>query len=95
MSVSWYSRSRDPRAGARMDDAKGDMNVMMERSTTRSHFRNGVKLSGISGSVWLSHPMMPFERSVIGRIGGGSFSRVLRLDNLLIMLWDLLLVVDL
>ena len=74
LSVTSYSLAMELMAGARMDEANGVMKVMRERRPTMSHLRELVKLSGISGSCWLSQPTTPLSRSITGRTGGGRLS---------------------
>jgi hypothetical protein len=57
-------------AGANIDEASGEMNVILARSEIRNHFRFSAKLSGISGSSCDSHPTIPLSRSDSGRRAG-------------------------
>jgi hypothetical protein len=61
-------------AGANMEDARGDMNVILASNDKRSHLRDSGKLSGISGSSCDSHPTMPLSRSESGRSWGASLA---------------------
>lgn len=61
-----------------MEDANGEMNVMLESRPSKSHLRDSVKLSGISGSVCDSHPTVPLSRSVTGSFAGSSRALLLR-----------------
>ena len=66
------SRATLVMAGARMDEAKGDMKVMQERAETVSHLRRALKLRGMSGSSWPSQPTTPLARSDTGMMTAGS-----------------------
>lgn len=76
--------------GANMEDANGEMKVILERRLNKSHFRDSGKLSGISGSVCDSHPTIPLSRSESGSFAGSSRAFLLRevsiLDNRLLVL---------
>lgn len=46
--------------------AKGEMKVIADTWLIRIHLRALGKFRGIDGSSWLSHPTMPWSRSVSG-----------------------------
>jgi len=54
-------------AGANIDEARGEMKVMLARREIKNHFRACGKLRGISGSSWDSHPTMSLSKSEIGK----------------------------
>ena len=60
------SLSMNGTAGANMDEASGEMNVIAETRPSRNHLRLAEKLRGIAGSCCPSHPTMPFSRSDSG-----------------------------
>lgn len=76
--------------GANIEDANGEMNVILEIRPNRSHFRDSGKFNGISGSVCDSHPTIPLSRSEIGSFTGSSRAVLLRevsiLDSRLLVL---------
>ena len=85
-------------AGANIDEAKGEMRVMLERRDIKNHLRDSGKLRGISGSSWDSQPTIPLSRSEVGSWAGSrrSFlllevSPVAIRDNLLLALDRLLI----
>lgn len=91
--VLWKSVSIKLTAGANIDDARGEMKVMLASREMRNHFRRSGKLRGISGSVCDSHPTIPLSRSESGNLAGSSRAFLLLLvrevvirDNLLLML---------
>jgi len=86
------SLSMNETAGANIEDARGDINVMPARRERRSHFRASGKLSGMSGSSCDSHPTIPLSRSDVGR-GGGARRSFLLLDVRLVAIRDILLFV--
>ncbi len=65
--VLWKSVSMKLTAGANIEDARGEMNVMLASRERRNHLRLSGKLRGISGSVCDSHPTIPLSRSETGR----------------------------
>lgn len=46
----WNVVSMNDTAGANIEDARGEMNVMLASNDMRNHLRPSGKLSGISGS---------------------------------------------
>ncbi len=56
--------------GANMEDARGEINVMLPSSAISVHFLFSEKLSGISGSSCDSHPTISLSRSDSGRGAG-------------------------
>jgi hypothetical protein len=71
--VLWNVSSMKETAGANMEEARGEMKVMLDSKERSSHFLESGKLRGISGSSCDSHPTIPALRSEIG-----SFARVRR-----------------
>lgn len=85
--------SINPTAGANMDEARGEMKVILEIRPNRSHLRESGKFRGISGSSWDSHPTIPLSRSESGNLAGSRRAFLLRdvsvvaiRDNLLLVL---------
>ena len=72
-------------AGANIDDASGEMNVMLARSEMRNHFLLSGKFKGISGSSWDSQPTIPWSRSETGSGGGSRRFFLLREEMLVAM----------
>jgi hypothetical protein len=89
----WNSAFMKLTAGANMEEASGEMKVMLEIRPSNSHLRESGKLRGISGSSWDSHPTIPLSRSERGRFAGSRRAFLLRevravviRDNLLLVL---------
>lgn len=61
-------------AGANIEDARGEIKVMLASSPRRSHFFEFGKLSGIAGSSCDSQPTISLSRSETGMTGGGNRS---------------------
>jgi hypothetical protein len=61
-----------------MEEAKGEMNVMLEIKPNNIHLRESGKLRGISGSSWDSHPTTPLSRSESGSFAGSRRAFLLR-----------------
>ncbi len=78
--------------GANMEDARGEMNVMLASKDIRNHFRRSGKLRGISGSSCDSHPTIPLSRSDSGS-GGGARRAFLLFEVKLVAIRDILLFV--
>lgn len=76
--------------GANIEDARGEINVMLESKESISHFRGSGKFSGISGSSCDSHPIIPLSKSVVGR-GAGASRAFLLLDVRFVAILDSLL----
>ena len=66
VEVLWKSLSMNETAGANIEEANGEMNVIEETRPSNVHLRWSGKFSGIRGSSWPSHPTMPLSRSVSG-----------------------------
>jgi len=66
VEVLWKSSSMNETAGANIEEASGEMNVIEEIRPSNIHLRLLGKFRGIRGSSWLSHPTMPLSRSVSG-----------------------------
>ncbi len=64
-------------AGARIEEANGDMKVIIERRQTISHFWLFLKLSGMVGSSSLSQPTISLSKSEVGIMGDDDSSSVL------------------
>jgi hypothetical protein len=53
-------------AGANIEEANGETNVIEETKPSKIHLRLSGKFSGMRGSSWLSHPTIPLSRFVSG-----------------------------
>lgn len=71
----WNSLSANVTPGANILEASGDIKVMLASKPVSTHFFVSGKFRGISGSVWLSHPTIPFARLETGIGRGGSLAR--------------------
>jgi hypothetical protein len=80
--------------GANIEDARGEINVMLESKERISHFRESWKFKGISGSSCDSHPTIPLSRSVVGSGAGASRAFLLLDVRFVAILESLLLVLD-
>jgi hypothetical protein len=90
----WKSVSIKETAGANIEEARGEMKVMLESKAIRNHFLDSGKLRGISGSNCDSHPTMPLSRSEVGSLAG-SRRAFLLLDVRVVAIRDnLLLALD-
>jgi len=82
-------------AGANIEDARGEMKVMLESNPSRSHLRESAKFRGISGSFCDSHPTIPLSRFEIGSFTGSRRPFLLRDVRLVAIRESLLLVLTL
>lgn len=53
-----------------MEDASGEINVMLDNRPRSKNLRDSGKLSGISGSFWDSQPTIPLSNSESGNFAG-------------------------
>jgi hypothetical protein len=60
-----------------MEDARGEMNVILASSDRINHFFFSGKFKGMSGSSCDSQPTVPLSKSDTGKGFGGSFSFLL------------------
>jgi hypothetical protein len=75
-----------------MEEARGEMKVMLESKAINSHFLDSGKLRGISGSSCPSHPTIPLSRSEVGS-GAGASRAFLLLEVRFVAIRDILLFV--
>jgi hypothetical protein len=66
VELLWNSSSMNETAGANIEEANGEMNVIEATRPSKVHLRLSGKFSGMRGSSWLSHPTIPLSRSVSG-----------------------------
>jgi hypothetical protein len=59
-------------AGANIEEARGEINVMLESNDIKSHFLVSGKLRGMDSSVWDSHPTIPLSKSDKSKGSGAS-----------------------
>lgn len=90
----WNVVSMNETAGANIEEARGEMNVMLASKDMSIHFRLSGKLRGISGSSCDSHPTMPLSRSDSGRGAGARRAFLLLKVRFVAMRDNLLLVLD-
>lgn len=74
--------------GANIDEARGEMKVMLPRREMSNHLRFSEKFKGISGSSCPSQPTISFSRSDTGR-GAGARRAFLLLDVRLVAIRDI------
>jgi hypothetical protein len=80
-------------AGANIEEARGEMNVMLESNDIKSHFWVSGKLRGIDSSDWDSHPTIPWSKSDNGK-GSGTSRAFLLLEVKLVAIRDSRLFAD-
>lgn len=90
----WKSASMKETAGANIEEARGEMKVMLASREMRNHFCLSGKLRGISGSVCDSHPTTPLSRSERGNLAGSRRAFLLLLVREVVIRDNLLLTVD-
>lgn len=82
-------------AGANIEEARGEINVMLESNDIKSHFLVSGKLRGMDSSVWDSHPTIPLSKSDKGKGSGASRGFLLLGVRLVAILDSLLFELDL
>jgi hypothetical protein len=73
-----------------MEEAKGEIKVMLESSDIKSHFCVSGKLRGMDSSDWDSQPTIPLPRSDNGK-GAGASRAFLLLEVKFVAIRDILL----
>jgi len=76
--------------GANIEDARGEMNVILESRERISHFRESWKFNGISGSSCDSQPTIPLSKSEVSS-GAGASRAFLLLDVRFVAIFESLL----
>jgi hypothetical protein len=82
-------------AGANIEEARGEINVMLESNDIKSHFLVSGKLRGMDSSVWDSHPTIPLSKSDKSKGSGASRGFLLLGVRLVAILDSLLFELDL
>jgi hypothetical protein len=90
--VLWNVSSMKLTAGANMEDASGEIKVMLDSKPRSKNLRDSGKLRGISGSCCDSQPTIPLSRSESGSLAG-SRRAFLLLDVRLVAIRESLLFV--
>jgi hypothetical protein len=73
-----------------MEEAKGEIKVMLESNEIRSHFFASGKLRGMASSAWDSQPTIPLSKSDKGN-GAGASRAFLLLEVKLVAIREILL----
>ena len=90
--VLWKVASMKLTPGANIEEASGEMKVILPSRAIRIHLRVSGKLKGISGSSCDSHPTRSLSRSDNGRGGGGRRAFLLLVARFVVIRDNLLLV---
>lgn len=77
-------------AGANMDEASGDINVILDNKPSKNHFRESGKFSGMAGSSCDSHPTILLSRSDNGIFAASSLALLFRAVRLVFIRESLL-----